>query len=47
MTRPGLARPVVMKMDRELTEDLIRSNMRTLGITRAEFERHLDLLRKR
>jgi predicted RNA binding protein YcfA (HicA-like mRNA interferase family) len=47
MTRPGLARPVVIKMDRELSEDLIRSNMRTLGIDRGEFERQLDIVRKR
>jgi predicted RNA binding protein YcfA (HicA-like mRNA interferase family) len=47
MTRPGLARPVVIKMDRELGEDLIRSNMRTLGIDRGEFERQLDIVRKR
>jgi hypothetical protein len=47
MTRPGLARPIVIKMDRELGEDLIRSNMRTLEIDRHEFERQLDIVRKR
>jgi hypothetical protein len=47
MTRPGLARPIVIKMDRELGEDLVRSNMRTLGIGRVEFERQLDIVRKR
>jgi hypothetical protein len=47
MTRPGLARPVVIKMDRDLGEDIIRSNMRTLGIDRIEFERQLDMVRNR
>jgi len=47
MTRSGMARPVVIKMDRDLGEDIIRSNMKTLGIDRAEFERQLDIVRKR
>ena len=47
MTRPGLARPIVIKMDRDLGEDIIRSNMRTLGIDRAELERQLAIVRKR
>jgi len=47
MTRPGMARPVVIKMDRDLGEDIIRSNMKTLSIDRAEFERQLDIVRKR
>jgi len=47
MTRPGLARPIVIKMDRGIGEDIIRSNMRTLGIDRAEFERLLAIVRKR
>jgi len=46
MTRPGLARPIVIKMDRELGEDIIRSNMKTLQIDRIEFERQLDIVRK-
>jgi len=46
MTRPGMARPVVIKMDRDLGEDIIRSNMRTLGIDRSELERQLDIVRK-
>ncbi len=37
MTRPGLARPVVIKMDRDLGDDIIRSNMQTLGITKKQF----------
>ncbi len=47
MTRPGMARPVVIKMDRDLGEDIIRSNMRTLEIDRHELERQLDVVRKR
>jgi hypothetical protein len=40
-----MARPVVIKMDKDLGEDLIRSNVRTLGITRKEFERLLAIVR--
>lgn len=47
LTRPGMARPVVIKMDRDLGEDIIRSNMRTLEIDRHELERQLDIVRKR
>lgn len=46
MTRPGLPRPVVIKMDRNIGEDVVRSNMRTLGIDRAELERQLAIVRK-
>jgi predicted RNA binding protein YcfA (HicA-like mRNA interferase family) len=46
MTRPGLARPIVIKMDRDVGEDIVRSNMRTLGIDRAELERQLAIVRK-
>ncbi len=41
MTRGDLARPVVIKMDNDLGEDLVRSFMRILGLSRAEFENHL------
>ena len=34
MSRPGLARPVVIKMDADIGEDIVRSKMRTLGISR-------------
>ena len=47
MTKPGMARPVVIKMDRELGEDIIRTNMRTLGLGRKQFERHLNTVRRR
>jgi hypothetical protein len=46
MTRAGLPRPVVIKMDRDLGEEVIRSNMRTLGIHRHELERQLDIVKK-
>ena len=45
MTKPGLARPVIIKMDKDLGEDLIRSNMRTLGLSRKEFEQLLRIVR--
>ena len=45
MTKPGLARPVIIKMDKDLGEDLIRSNMKTLGLSRKEFERLLSTVR--
>jgi predicted RNA binding protein YcfA (HicA-like mRNA interferase family) len=45
MTKPGMARPVIIKMDKDLGEDLIRSNMRTLGLSRKEFERYLARVR--
>jgi hypothetical protein len=34
-------------MDRDLGEDIMRSNMKTLGIDRGEFERQLDIVRNR
>jgi predicted RNA binding protein YcfA (HicA-like mRNA interferase family) len=46
MTKPGAARPVIIKMDKDLGEDLVRSNMRTLGLSRKEFERLLAIVRK-
>jgi len=45
MTKPGLARPVIIKMDKSLGEDLVRANMHTLGLTRQEFERLLGIVR--
>ncbi len=46
MTRPGMARPVIIKMDRDLGEDIVRSNMQTLGVTRKEFEELLNQVRR-
>ena len=45
MTRAGLARPVIIKMDKDIREDIVRSNMRTLGLSRKEFERLLAVVR--
>lgn len=47
MTKPGMARPVVIKMDRNLGEDVIRTNMHTLGIDRKQFEQLLNTVRRR
>lgn len=46
MSRPGMARPVIIKMDRDLGEDIIRSNMLTLGVSRKEFEQLLARIRR-
>ena len=45
MTKQGLIRPVIIKMDRDIGEDIVRSNMRTLGLSRKEFERLLRIVR--
>jgi len=34
-------------MDRNLGEDIVRANMRTLGMDRKEFERLLDQVRRK
>lgn len=45
MTKAGMARPVIIKMDKQMGEDIVRSNMRTLGLSRQEFERLLAIVR--
>jgi len=45
MTKPGMARPVIIKMDKDLGEDIIRANMRTAGLSRQEFEKLLRIVR--
>lgn len=45
MTKAGLARPVIIKMDKDIGEDIVRSNMRTLGLSRKEFEHLLAIVR--
>jgi len=45
MTKAGMARPVIIKMDKDLGEDIVRSNIRTLGLTRREFEDLLSRVR--
>lgn len=47
MTRAGMARPVAIKMDKDLGPDIVRSNMLTLGVSRKEFERLLDKVRRK
>lgn len=47
MTKPGMARPVVIKMDRELGEDIIRTNLHTLGVDRKQFAKFLNTVRRR
>jgi hypothetical protein len=46
MTRPGIARPVIIKMDKDLGEDIIRSNMQTLGVDRKRFEQVIAQVRR-
>ena len=45
MTKPGMARPVIIKMDKDLGDGIIRSNMHTLRLNRQEFERLLGIVR--
>jgi hypothetical protein len=40
-----MARPVVIKMDRDLGDDIIQSNKRTLGLTTDQFRELLDQVR--
>jgi len=47
MTREGMARPVVIKMARELGDDIVQSNKRTLRLTSKGFEDLLDQVRKK
>ena len=41
LTRPGIARPVIIPKYSEVGLDIIRNNMRTAGMSR---ERYLELL---
>jgi hypothetical protein len=47
MTKPGMARPCVIKMAKELGGDIIRTNMQTLGIKRERFLQLLSMVRRR
>jgi len=42
MSKPGSARPVVIKMDPNLGEDIVQSNKRTMGLSTADFEALID-----
>lgn len=43
MSKPGIARPVVIPKYADVGQDIIRSNMRTAGISR---EQYLQLLKE-
>lgn len=45
MTRVGMARPIVIKMDPDLGDDIIHSNKRTLGLNTSQFKDLLDQVR--
>ena len=45
MSRPGSPRPVVIKMDSDLGDDIIQSNKRTMGLTTADFNKLVDQVR--
>ena len=47
MSHPDRPRPVVVKMDSDLGEDIVQSNKRTMGLTTQEFEDLLDQVRGR
>ncbi len=47
MTKPGMARPVVIKMVRDLGSDLVLTNLHTMGISRKEFDQLLARVRGR
>jgi hypothetical protein len=47
MSKPRSPRPVVIKMDRNLGDDIIHSNRRTMGLTTEEFEDLLSQVRKK
>ena len=42
LTKPGVARPVIIPKYKEIGRDIIKANMRTAGITR---ERYFELLK--
>jgi hypothetical protein len=45
MSRAGSLRPVVIKMVRDLGDDIVQSNKRTMGITTEQFEALLSQVR--
>jgi hypothetical protein len=45
MSRPGSPRPVVIKMDSDLGDDIIQSNKRTMGLSREQFDDLVDRVR--
>lgn len=47
MVKPGTARPVVIKMDSDLGEDIVQSVKRTAGLSSREFHALLEQVRGR
>jgi hypothetical protein len=47
MTKPGLARPIVIPKKKDLTEDISLSVGRTLGLTKRQLEQKLNPRPKR
>ena len=47
MTKPGLARPIVIPKKKDLAEDITLSIGRTLGLSKKQLERKLTRKRKR
>jgi len=45
MTKPGVSRPLVIPDHGELAIGTLKSNLRTAGITREEFETALQLIK--
>ena len=45
MSKPGSPRPVVIKMDSNLGEDIIHGNRRTMGLTSAQFDDLVEQVR--
>ena len=42
MTRPGLSRPIVIPIKKDLKEDIVLSIARTLGLKRKDIEERLN-----
>jgi predicted RNA binding protein YcfA (HicA-like mRNA interferase family) len=47
MTRPGLARPIVIPRKRALTNDIVLGIGRTLGLRRKDLEQRLGRIQRR
>ena len=47
MTKPGLARPIVIPKKRDLKEDIVLGIARTLGLTKKEIKDRLNIQQKK
>lgn len=45
MTKPGMARAIIIPMERELADFVVQNNLRLLGVDRKEFDELLDKVR--